>query len=143
MPADAGECILPGVTELLDTLSKTGHIMALYTGDSRAVAESILKSTGLESYFKLRLYGTEAESRADMISSAIESAKKISGKNFQSKEIVIIGDSVRDIESGKIFNALTIAVATGFHSINQLSKEKPDFLFIDLKDHQKVLEAIF
>ena len=57
-------------------------------------------------------------------------------------DIIIIGDSLRDIECGKLFNALTIAVATGFHSRDQLLAASPDYLFMDLRDYQKVLAAI-
>jgi len=55
---------------------------------------------------------------------------------------VIIGDSLRDIDCGKQLQALTIAVATGFNSEEELSKRKPDYLFKSLKEYRKVLEAI-
>ncbi|MDP2931779.1 MAG: HAD hydrolase-like protein [Chloroflexota bacterium] len=54
----------------------------------------------------------------------------------------MIGDSVRDIECGRQFNALTIAVATGIYSADQLAKAHPDYLFKSLKDYKKVLRAI-
>ena len=56
--------------------------------------------------------------------------------------MVIIGDSVRDVECGKEFNALTIAVATGFHTREQLLAAGPDYLFDSLEDYRRVLEVI-
>jgi phosphoglycolate phosphatase-like HAD superfamily hydrolase len=41
-----------------------------------------------------------------------------------------------------LFSAITIAIATGFHSQAQLSAAGPDYLFEDLRDYQKVLKAI-
>jgi phosphoglycolate phosphatase len=55
---------------------------------------------------------------------------------------VIIGDSIRDVECGRLFGALTIAVATGFHSKEELLKAEPDYPFDNLKNYRKVLKAI-
>jgi phosphoglycolate phosphatase len=142
LPSNGAKYILSGARELLNELSKTDHIIALYTGDSPGIVSSVFKVTGLGKYFKFCLYGTEVETRADMVRLAIEEAKRITGRDFKNKEIVIIGDSTRDIECGKLFNALTIAVATGFHSQIRLLAARPDYLFDTLKDYRKVLRAI-
>jgi phosphoglycolate phosphatase len=142
LPIDGAKYILPGAKELLSELSKTDHIIALYTGDSPDIVSSVFRATNLGKYFKFCLYGTEVETRADMVRLAIEKAEKLTGHEFKDKDIVIIGDSTRDIECGKPFNALTIAVATGFHSRVQLSAAGPDYLFASLKDYRKVLRAI-
>jgi phosphoglycolate phosphatase len=142
LPIDGAKYVLPGARELLNELSKTDHIVALYTGDSPGIVSSVFRATKLGRYFKFCLYGTEVETRADMVSLAAERAAKLTGRNFKNKGIVIIGDSTRDIECGKQFNALTIAVATGFHSRAQLSVAGPDYLFSSLKDYRKVLKAI-
>ena len=118
LPADAAKYVLPGVKELLNGLSKTDHIIALYTGDSPEVVRAVFKATGLGKYFKFCQYGTEVAARSDMVKLAIGKAAALTGREFRDKDIVIIGDSVRDIECGKIFNALTIAVATGFHNVS-------------------------
>jgi hypothetical protein len=49
---------------------------------------------------------------------------------------------VRDVECGKQLNALTIAVATGFHSEEELLSKKPDYLFENLENYWKVLKII-
>ena len=65
----------------------------------------------------------------------------MTGQQFKDKNIVIIGDSTRDIECGKLFHALTIAVATSSHSKVRLSTVGADYLFDNLKDYKKVLKA--
>ncbi|MBI2850933.1 MAG: HAD family hydrolase [Chloroflexi bacterium] len=142
LPADGAKHILPGARELLSELSKTDHIIALYTGDSPAIVDAVFRVTGLGKYFKFCQYGTEVATRADMVRLALEKAGKLAGREFKNKDIVIIGDSLRDIECGKLFSALIIAVATGFHSQAQLSAAGPDYLFADLKDYRKVIRAI-
>jgi phosphoglycolate phosphatase len=142
IPHHASRYVLPGVKQLLEELSSMGHLVILYTGDSEAIVSQVLKASGLGKYFKFSLYGTEAKTRADMARLAIKRAERLTSRKFRDKDVVIIGDSIRDIECGKEINALTIAVATGFHSAEELQKLKPDYLFDNLKDYQKVLKAI-
>jgi phosphoglycolate phosphatase len=142
LPSDAAGYVLPGARELLSELSRTDNIVALYTGDSPGIVSQVFRATDLGKYFKFCLYGTEVETRADMVRLAVEKAEKLTGYKFRGKSVVIIGDSIRDIECGKLFHALTIAVATGFHSRVQLSAAGADYLFDNLKDYKKVLKAI-
>jgi phosphoglycolate phosphatase len=142
LPDDATKYILPGAKELLSELSKTDHIVALYTGDSSKIVNHVFRATGLGRYFKFCFYGTEVVTRADMVRLAIQKAETTTGQRFKDRNIVIIGDSIRDVECGKQFNALTVAVASGFHSRAELSAAGADYLFDNLKDYRKVLKAI-
>jgi len=142
IPPTALNHILPGVTSLLEELSKTGNFVVLYTGDSPGVTQRVLEVTCLGKYFKFSVYGTEANSRIDMARLAIKKADQLTGARFEGKDVVIIGDSIRDVECGKKLNALTIAVATGFHSEEELISRRPDYMFKDLKDYRKVLKTI-
>lgn len=142
LPRDGAKYILPGAKELLSELSKTDHIVVLYTGGSRKIVEHVFRATDLGGYFKFCFYGTETETRSDMVKLAIKEAEKLTGQEFRDKSIVIIGDSVRDVECGRLFGALTIAIATGFHSAEDLLKAGPDYVFDNLKDYRKVLKII-
>jgi phosphoglycolate phosphatase len=142
LPDDAEKHIMPGAGELLNELSKRDCIIVLYTGDSPAIVASVFRVTGLDKYFKFCVYGTEVETRADMVRLAVSKAKKMTRRDFKTKEIVIIGDSTRDIECGRLFDATTIAVATGFHSRAELSAAGPDYLFDNLKGYEKILKVI-
>ena len=106
------------------------------------MVKHVLASTGLAKYFKFCVYGTEANTRVDMVKLAMKNAEEMTSAKFQGKDVVIIGDSIRDIDCGKEVNALTIAVATGPHSQQELAEHKPNFLFEDLKNYKKVLAAI-
>jgi phosphoglycolate phosphatase len=142
IPPLASNYILPGVKSLLDELSKTNNLVVLYTGDSPGVTQRILEATGLDEYFKFSVYGTEAKSRVDMARLAIKKAEQLTGARFKGKDVVIVGDSVRDVECGRQLSALTIAVATGFHSKEKLLSKKPDYLFDNLENYWKVLNII-
>ena len=142
LPDDASSSILPGVLTLLQHLEKEGHILVLYTGDSPSVGTGILRAAGLLHFFKYRFFGTEFPTRPDMIKSAIKSVKQDTGRDFLGKNVVVIGDSIRDVESGKVFNAMTIAVATGQHTLSRLAEAKPDLLVSSLTEKDKIIECI-
>lgn len=142
IPADASRSILPGAKELLENLSRRGHFVALYTGDTRAVAEAILKSTGLGRYMRTTVFSDDAPTRSGMLRLVMERAGKICGRDFAGRDIVVIGDSTRDVDAGKEVGALTIAVATGHHSRQVLTASGPDYLFDDLSDHAAVFQAV-
>lgn len=142
IPVDAGKYILPGVEKLLKELAKTDNIVMLYTGDSRGIVEAVFKATGLGKYFHACFYGTEVKKRADMVALSLKKANELTGKNFGDRDIVIIGDSLRDIEVSKHFNALMISVATGVYSENELKQAGADYVFKDLSDFQQVLNTI-
>jgi phosphoglycolate phosphatase len=128
IPGNSYEYVLPGVEQLLAQLTKTADIIMLYTGDSKAIVEAVFKTTGLGKYFRDCFYGTDVED--------------VSGKDFSGKDIVIIGDSLRDIEVSKQFGAMMISVATGVYSEDELRKSGADYVFKDLSDYKKVINAI-
>lgn len=142
LPQDSSKHILIGVRRLLEEISKTDDFVVLYTGDSAGIVDRVLSATGLGKYFRFCVYGTEAQTRVGMVRLAVEKAERITGKKFRGKDVVIIGDSLRDVESGKQLNAKIIAVATGLHPEEQLSPRKPDYLFRNLRRYRKVLQAI-
>lgn len=142
IPPDPAQYVLPGVRELLEELSHTDNLVVLYTGDSPGVARAILAAAGLDKYFVFRFFGTEVAERADMVRAALKKAEERTGRQFQGKDIVIIGDSIRDVACGQVFGARTIAVATGFYSKKDLLAAGPDHLVDSLRDYRVVLKLI-
>jgi phosphoglycolate phosphatase len=142
LPADASGFVLPGVARLLDRLTGAGHFLVLYTGDSPAVVRVVLETTGLGGYFRHRFSGTEVPARVDMIKQAAAAAAKELGREFKGRDVIVIGDSLRDIEAGRTFGARVISVATGRHTRAELEAAGPDFLFVNLADDRTVMRAI-
>jgi phosphoglycolate phosphatase len=142
LPADARQHILPGARELLKALSATDNLVVLYTGNSPITGGRILETTGLGRYFRLCFYGTEFNARADMITRAAARAREITGRDFTGKDVVVVGDSLRDVQTGRSLGALTIALGTGPYSTEELSRQRPDYVFPDLRDYRSVLRAI-
>jgi HAD superfamily hydrolase (TIGR01549 family) len=127
--------VLPGVKKILARLSKNKEIiLGLATGLADKVAKIIIEKAKLAKYFHVMGFGDDTEYRREIIEKCIEQAS--------TPKLVIIGDSIHDVEMAKVFNAKSIAVATGSTSKEMLKDESPDFLFNDLSNTDKVLKAI-
>ncbi|MGA9048033.1 MAG: HAD family hydrolase [Dehalococcoidia bacterium] len=142
MPPDLSGYVLPGVRQLLQRLTKDGHMIVLYTGDSPAIAGKVLASAGLDGYFRFEVYGTEAKTRLDMAKLAVSKAGDLTGTKFSGKQVVIIGDALRDVDCARKIKALSVAVATGVHSVDDLKNAGADYAFKDLADTENVVQAI-
>jgi phosphoglycolate phosphatase-like HAD superfamily hydrolase len=142
MPAEPSRHVLPGAVELLDGLSRAGHVLALYTGDAPGVVEAVLQATGLSRYFSYRFSGTQVKQRHEMVKMAIERAEADFRSRFEGRSVVVIGDSLRDVECGRLFGAFAIGVATGYYSAQELAAAGADLVVGSLQEKKVVLDAI-
>ncbi len=134
IPKNAKKQIMPGAVKLLNALKKS-HKLALVTSDDRIVAKKILKATDLGRYFRVKVYGEDAKTRPGRVKLAIKKAK-------HKGDVVVIGDSVHDIVSGKAVKAKTVGMLTGPTKKERLLKHKPDYIFRNFRNTKKILEAI-
>ena len=61
---------------------------------------------------------------------------------FPKKDIFIIGDTMQDIKCAKDSRVKIISIATGNESFELLKEHKPDFIFKDFSDTNKILKVI-
>jgi phosphoglycolate phosphatase-like HAD superfamily hydrolase len=128
---------------LLESLSNNLSVhVGLLTGNVEFTAWKKLEKAGLHQYFSFGAFGNESKVRSDLVGIALERAKEKLGIAFAGREAVIIGDSVHDVKCGKGYGARSIAVATGFHSKEELLRAEPDVLFDDLSDYRAVIQVI-
>ncbi len=126
--------VLPGVIECLNYL-KPKSLLGVITGNPRAVGEALLSAGNLTAYFSIKSYGDNAEQRADIIRRAVIQAKH---NNYIFNNLIVIGDSPSDIKAGKSMNALTVGVATGYHSKEALEKYSPILALNSLTEYKKI-----
>lgn len=127
--------ILPGVKNILKRSSKQDNFFnALGTGNIEKGARIKLKTHDLNKYFQIGGFGDEALERWEIIHKAIENAQMIKNIKYDKENIYVIGDTALDIECAKILEVKSIAVATGAHSVEELIKHRPDYLFENLED---------
>ena len=135
--------LLDGVRELI--LAVANHeacLPGLLTGNNKGGAAAKLDVFNLSSFFQFGAFGDDARSRNALPAIAACRAFEQTGERFTDKDIVIIGDTPRDIECARHAGAYAIAVATGTYSRAELTPHQPDALFDDLSDTQSVMATI-
>lgn len=132
--------VLPGIKQILDALvADSTVVLGLLTGNMEEGARIKLGEMGIFDYFKLGAYGSDDDDRNKLLNVAMGRYRDFSGANIEPSQVVVIGDTPKDIECSKPFGATAIAVATGPYSTKELASHNPDHLFEDLSDVEAFL----
>lgn len=143
VPIAAAYKILPGIPVLLEKLSaRKDLVMGLGTGNLEEGARIKLARADFMKYFSFGGYGSDAEDRPVVLKTGVHRGEKIAGHVVDPRNVVVIGDNVRDVQAGKAIGAFTIAVASGPMTLEELSATHPDVAFQDLSDTDKVIHTI-
>ncbi len=136
--------VLPGVRELLDHLAKDDRVLlGLLTGNVRDGADLKLTCAGLAHYFKFGVFCNDNHDRYKLPTIAAQRALQQYGQDFSGKNIVIIGDTIHDVNCGKSIGVRSIAVGTGRNiPTEDLLAQNPDYYFHDLSATHEVWQAI-
>jgi phosphoglycolate phosphatase len=133
----------PGIRELVEVLAaRDDVVVGLLTGNIEAGARIKLRPTGLWPRFRLGAYGSDHADRTRLPSVAAGRAEQLVGRVFRGADTVIVGDTPRDIGCARAFGARAIAVATGWHSMEDLVAHRPDHVFADFSTPEPALAAM-
>ena len=124
----------PGVKECLHDLGRLADppLIGLLTGNIRLGAEIKLRHFQLWDFFRMGAFGDDHECRNEIAKTAQTRARSLLGRKVASEEILVVGDTPRDIECGQSIGARVLAVATGEFTKAQLRMHKPTWLVGDL-----------
>ena len=113
-PPDLSQFVLPGVPELLRSLSEADVRLALVTGNYEPVARLKLARAGIGRWFASGqgAFGSDAEDRAALPPIARRRAGSV-GHPHPRERTIVIGDTPRDIACAHADELRCIAVATG------------------------------
>lgn len=146
--------VLPGVPEALAAVAagRPGFtvVQSLLTGNLRAMAAVKLGALGLlDASSPLDIdagaYGTESETRADLVPVARRHAAARYGArlgDFSGLATVLVGDTPLDIEAALVAGARAVGVATGQFSAAVLAAAGAHAVLPDLTDTAQVVAAI-
>ncbi len=117
-----------------------GIVQTVLTGNIEPTARMKLDAVGLDSYLDLDIgaYGSDHEDRTELVPIARQKA----ASQYDVDEIVVVGDTPRDIACARAGGARVVCVATGSYSVDALRKREPDALLADLTDADAVRRAI-
>jgi phosphoglycolate phosphatase len=143
IPTSPGYRVLPGVQELLEGLSRRADVlMGLGTGNLEEGARIKLARAGLMKYFRFGGYGSDSEDRPTVLRKAVERGQTLAGHPVSPGEVIVVGDNIRDIQAGQAIGAVTVAVASGPMTYDDLARARPDHLFGDLLDRKRFFSVL-
>ena len=127
-----GYRVMPGVVDLLPHLVEIGVLLGLTSGALEAGAHIKLARAGLNRYFCFGGYGSDSRDRAELTRRAIERAGVIHGHALDPGRVVVVGDTPLDIAAARANAAVSVGVATGKYSVEQLRASGADHALADL-----------
>ena len=107
-------------------------LSGLLTGNIRLGAEIKLRRFGIWDSFTTGAFGCEHHERNQLAAIARDRGSRILDADLAGEQILVIGDTPRDVECAKSIGARSVAVATGAYRRDQLEAHQPDFIFDDL-----------
>ena len=130
--------ILPGIRELLNHIKASpDKFNALLTSNLRIGAEIKLAALGLADYFQVGGFGDQYGEKWHAAERGIAEAEDYFHVSFSKENIYLIGDSAYDIECAKKMGIVSVGVATGWMSYEELKGHEPDYLYVDLSDWRR------
>ena len=128
--------VLPGVPEMIRELNALAQppLIGLLTGNIRLGAQIKLSHYRLWQEFRTGAFGDDHEDRNQIAVIARERASRMLRGKLDGEQIVVIGDTPRDVECARAIGARSLAVATGKYSVEQLAQESPTWTVRTLAD---------
>ena len=136
--------ILPGVTTLIPHLaSMPDLLLGIQTGNLRTPAYQKLSRAGIAEYFSFGGFASDSRDRPQLVAVAIERAKARAAElGRELSAVVVIGDTVRDLDAAVASGAQFIGVGTGGRSGELAGRIPPASLLPDLSDHGLFLDLL-
>lgn len=132
--------ICPGIEKILEALHPRDEVvLGLLTGNVRRGAAHKLGHFGLWDYFAVGGFGDEHFDRDDVARSALAAVEVHLGRRVDPADVWVIGDTPLDVRCARAIGAKAVAVATGWHPLDELHATGADYVLADLGDHAELL----
>jgi phosphoglycolate phosphatase-like HAD superfamily hydrolase len=133
----------PGIPELLQRLAADPKVtLGLLTGNLEPGARLKLAPPDFNRYFAFGAFGSDSADRYTLPPIAVARALAHTGRRFEGKSVVIVGDSVHDVACGRSIGVRSVGVATGITSTERLAAENADAVLESFADTESALAAI-
>jgi phosphoglycolate phosphatase-like HAD superfamily hydrolase len=111
--------MLPGVEETLVALGEAGVLLGLVSGAMEGAARTKLIPADLNRFFIFGTYGSDSPDRAELTGIGIEKAARLH-VGLVPSQVFVVGDTPRDLDAAKSAGAVSVGVASGKYSVDEL-----------------------
>jgi phosphoglycolate phosphatase len=133
-----GYKVLAGVQDLLPRLTQEGFLLGLTTGGVEEAAHMKLERAGLNKYFSFGGYGSDSPDRTELTKRAIERAGVIFGDRLSPGRCLVVGDTPLDIHAAQEAGAVSVGVASGHFTVEELRDAGADHVLASLEEELPV-----
>jgi len=131
--------IMPGVHALVERLTGHAHVaLGLGTGNLKRGAEAKLGRAKLWQPFTFGGFGCDHEVRSELIRAGADRGAALLGRPRSECRVVVIGDTVRDVDAAHAIGAECVAVETGGVQHDVLQAAGARVVYRDLTDAEVV-----
>jgi phosphoglycolate phosphatase-like HAD superfamily hydrolase len=124
---------LPGAEQTLVKLGEEGVMLGLVSGAMEGAARTKLIPANFNRFFIFGAYGSDSPDRAELTGLAIDKAVRLHGQ-LTPDQVYVVGDTPHDIEATKAAGAVSVGVASGHYSTDQLEEAGGDHVLGSLED---------
>ncbi|MGD0392835.1 MAG: HAD family hydrolase [Acidimicrobiales bacterium] len=125
--------MLPGAEQCLTTLGEAGVLLGLVSGAMEGAARTKLIPANLNRFFIFGTYGSDSPDRAELTGIGIEKASRLHARLVPS-QVFVVGDTPHDIEAARAAGAVSVGVASGHYSVDDLTKAGADHVLASLAE---------
>jgi phosphoglycolate phosphatase len=125
--------VLAGAEQTLVRLEEAGVMLGLVSGALEGAARTKLMPANLNRYFLFGAYGTDSPDRARLTSIAIEKATRLHTQ-LTPAQVFVVGDTPLDIAAARAAGAVSVGVASGAYSTDQLEAAGAEHVLESLED---------
>lgn len=136
--------VLPGVHDMLQQVHAHPQVtLGLLTGNYRLTGPVKLRAAAIDpAMFVVTAFGDEAPVREDLVPVAIKRFTAMHGRQPHPRDVVVIGDTPRDVQAAAAHGCLSLAVATGPYTVKQLKEAGATIAVADLADASPLWELL-
>jgi phosphoglycolate phosphatase len=125
--------VLPGAEQLLVRMGEAGVMLGLVSGAMEGAARTKLMPANLNRFFVFGAYGSDSPDRPELTKLAIEKAARLH-RELTAAQVFVVGDTPRDISAARAAGAVSVGVATGRYSTDELVAAGGDHVLASLED---------
>ncbi|HET8932243.1 MAG TPA: HAD family hydrolase [Polyangiales bacterium] len=136
--------LLPGIHALLHTLSGRDDVaVGLLTGNYQRAVRIKFDAVGLSlQAFIAGGFGDDADTRPGLLPVALERMQHALGVGLHARDVVVVGDTPRDVDCALANGSRCLAVATGGHSVEELLQSGAQRAVANLSDPEVLLSML-